>query len=613
MRSTGTRLWRTAARSLGVGAALLLAIPLAGCGPLGGPSEEDAARAFLTAMTTGKPADAANRTTDPDAARTAIAQSRQGLDAESVRAQLREVTENDRGQTVAHYGLRWDFGQGEVWRYDASALLVPDEEQGWKVRWSPKALHPRLAQGQSLAFHEERPDPAPVYDRSGDELMTPQRVVTVQLDPRAAGDVPAVAGELAGALGGVAPGVTQQSITEGVRQTPEGQPYTVVSLRDADYRQVRDSIHDLPGVRFPSRTQLVTVDRSMGTQTLSGITERVDEQVKANAGWRVVAQQRNSGARAATLHEVRPRPVQPVRTTLDAATQRAAEGVLDQHGKSAMLVAMRPSDGEIVTIAQNDAADASGPVALTGQYPPGSTFKMVTATAALSAQGGRLTPDTPVACPPRKTFNGRVLPNEDEFDLGRVPLHTAFAQSCNTTFAQLAADQPADALPKTARKLGVGADFRIPGATTITGSVEASEEVVGRAENGIGQGTVLASPFGMALATSTIAGGEMPTPKLVRDAPTETTKPAGEPPPPQVLDQVRGMMREVVTSGTASGLSGSGEVHGKTGTAQYGDGSHAHGWFTGYRGDLAFAVLLTDAGSSKPAVSAAGDFLGAIG
>ncbi|MHA6800816.1 penicillin-binding transpeptidase domain-containing protein [Bounagaea algeriensis] len=591
---------------------LLLAIPLAGCGPLGGPSEEDAARAFLTAMTTGEAGDAANRTTDPAAARAVIEQSRQGLGAESARAQLHDVTENDRGQTVAHYGLHWDFGQGEVWRYDASAVLVPDEEQGWKVRWSPQALHPRLAPGQSLSFNEERPDPAPVYDRSGTELMSPQRVVTVQLAPQAAGDVQAVAGELAGALGGVAPGVTQRSIVEGARQAPQGQPYTVVSLRDADYQRVRESIYDLPGVRFPASTQLVTADRSMGTQVLSGITDRVDEQVKANAGWQVAAQQMNSGAQAATLHEERPQPVRPVRTTLDMSMQRAAEDVLDQHGEAAMLVAMRPSDGELVTIAQNGAADASGPVALTGQYPPGSTFKMVTATAALSGQGG-LTPDTPVACPPRKTFNGRVLPNEDEFDLGRVPLHTAFAQSCNTTFAQLAVDQPADALPRTARKLGLGADFKMPGATTITGSLEPSDGVVGRAENGIGQGTVLASPFGMALVTSTIANGQMPTPKLVRGAPTETTKPAGEAPSPAVLDQVRGMMREVVTSGTASELSGSGAVHGKTGTAQYGDGSQSHGWFTGYRGDLAFAVLLTDAGSSEPAVSTAGDFLGAIG
>ena len=78
---------------------------------------------------------------------------------------------------------------------------------------------------------------------------------------------------------------------------------------------------------------------------------------------------------------------------------------------------------------------------------------------------------------------------------------------------------------------------------------------------------------------------------------------------PKVLDQLRPMMREVVLSGTATGVAGEGEVAGKTGTAQFGDGTHAHGWFVGYRGDLAFAVLLEDSGESKPAVQVAQSFL----
>ena len=73
------------------------------------------------------------------------------------------------------------------------------------------------------------------------------------------------------------------------------------------------------------------------------------------------------------------------------------------------------------------------------------------------------------------------------------------------------------------------------------------------------------------------------------------------------------MMRAVVTEGTATKLNGLGEVHGKTGTAEFtNDGTRAHGWFVGYRGDLAMAVLVVDAGSSEPAVTAADRFLGAV-
>ena len=55
-----------------------------------------------------------------------------------------------------------------------------------------------------------------------------------------------------------------------------------------------------------------------------------------------------------------------------------------------------------------------------------------------------------------------------------------------------------------------------------------------------------------------------------------------------------------------------GRSFGKTGTAQFGDGTHSHGWFVGYRGTMAFAVLVVDGGSSKAAVAVSGTFLGAL-
>ena len=67
-----------------------------------------------------------------------------------------------------------------------------------------------------------------------------------------------------------------------------------------------------------------------------------------------------------------------------------------------------------------------------------------------------------------------------------------------------------------------------------------------------------------------------------------------EPPDQAGLDQVRQMMRAVVTEGTATRLAGLGEVFGKTGTAEYTDDGRAHGWFVGYRGNVAFAVVLDE-------------------
>ncbi|MFB9569409.1 penicillin-binding transpeptidase domain-containing protein [Saccharopolyspora hordei] len=587
------------------GLAALLLVPLAACSS--GPSEQDVAASFVNAVAAGDAAGAAAQTDDPEQARQAVEAAHRGLSPESVRASVREVTEDQQGTPTATFDLTWDLGAGRVWEYPSRLQLVEGDE-GWKVRWAPSVLHPDLRDGQTLAFREQRPDPAPVRDRDGTEVMRPEQLVTVSLDPQAAGDLPGVAGALADALRSIEPSITQQSIVDGVAKTPQGQPYAVVTLRQADYERVKPQVYDLPGVRFPVQTRLVASDRGYGTQVLAGVSRAVDEQVAATAGWRVVAVD-PSGAEAAVLHEVAARPVEPVTVTLGDRTQRAAEQAVDAVPQAAMLVAVQPSSGDLLAVAQNPAADAQGPVALTGQYPPGSTFKTVTATAGLEA--GKVNVDTPVECPGTKVFDGRVLPNDEEFDLGRVPLHTAFAQSCNTTFAQLAVDLPAQALTDAAQRYGLGVDFTMPGATTITGKVPPADTVVQRAENGIGQGRVLASPFGMALVTASIAEGRMPVPTLIRGTRTEADA-NPQPPSQQTLDQLRQMMREVVTEGTARGLVSSGEVRGKTGTAQFGDGTHAHGWFVGYRDDVAFAVLVTDAGSSGPAVDTARRFLQGI-
>ena len=235
---------------------------------------------------------------------------------------------------------------------------------------------------------------------------------------------------------------------------------------------------------------------------------------------------------------------------------------------------------------------------------------MVTASAVL--QNGLATPDTPLPCPGTTRVGARTLPNENRFDLGTVPLRTAFAASCNTTFAELAAKLPADALPTAAAQLGLVADYDVPGITTLAGSVPTSPEDAQRVEDAIGQGRVETSPFGMAVAAATVAAGRNVSPVLLRGRRTSVSG-AIAPPPATALPALRGMMREVVTSGTAKELAGIAGLHGKTGTAEYQDDGRSHGWFVGFRGDVAFAVLVMDGGSSKPAVRIAGDFLNAVG
>jgi cell division protein FtsI/penicillin-binding protein 2 len=379
-------------------------------------------------------------------------------------------------------------------------------------------------------------------------------------------------------------------------------------LRETDYQTVKNAIHDLPGVRFTTSQRLLAPDAGFAKQVLPGVRTALAPQLDGVPGWSVAVVDA-AGNTVTTLVEEAPKPGGTVGVTLDRGLQAAAEDAVEPLPQQAVLVAVQPSTGNLLAVAQNGPADAAGALALTGRFPPGSTFKIVTALAGVEQAGLRA--DTPVPCPGQTVIGGRPVPNENRFDLGTVPLSRAFAKSCNTTFATVGAGLRPDGLTTAALQLGVGADFDVATLTTITGSVPPAPDLVQRAEDGFGQGQVVVSPLGMALAAATVARGAPVVPQLVAGRPTTVVTPATSP-DPSALDQVRQMMRAVVTEGTATALNGLGEVRGKTGTAEFtGDGKRAHGWFVGYRGDLAFAVLVVDGGTSAPAVAAAGRFLAA--
>ena len=325
-------------------------------------------------------------------------------------------------------------------------------------------------------------------------------------------------------------------------------------------------------------------------------------------GWQVAVVDA-VGAPVTVLEEKKAVATKSVTVTLDPKVQNAAQAAVDQVGQQAVVVAIQPSSGEILAVAQNAAANSGGPIALTNYFEPGSTFKIVTAAAALA--GGDVTADTPVECPGSTTIGPRTIHNENDFDLGTVPLHRAFAASCNTSFGKISADLPPDALLSAARRFGIGANYTIPGLTTNTGKAFSTASVAQRVEAGIGQGDVQVTPFGMALVAATTATGRTPLPRLIRELDTQVD---AQPPALSggIFQALKPMMSEVVTGGTARELAGFGGVRGKTGTAQFGDGTHSHGWFVGYQDDLAFAVLVVDGGSSKAAVGVTASFLSGI-
>ena len=592
-------------------AVLLLLTAVTGCGLFGGEEPDDAARAFADAWSRGDDRGAAALTDDPAGAAALLAAVRGELTPAGLAVQVGQVrTASD--TATASFDVRWDLGQGRVWSYHSEAGLhrgAGGDGPAWVLGWAPTVVHPQLAARQLLALSTTPAEPAPVVDRAGVPLLAPAPVVSVLLDRLQTGDLPTVTAALAKALSPIEPSITQQTITDGAARTPDGRAYTVAVLREPDYQTVKNAIHDLPGVRFTTSQRLLAPDAGFARQVLPAVRTGLAAQLDGVPGWSLAVADA-AGGTVATLAEEAPKPGSTVAVALDRALQAAAEDAVEALPQQTMLVAVQPSTGNLLAVAQNGPADTAGALALTGRFPPGSTFKIVTALAGVEQAGLRA--DTPVACPAETVIGGRAVPNAERFDLGTVPLTRAFARSCNTTFATIGVGLAPDGLTAAALQLGLGADYAVPTLTTITGAVPAAPEQVQRAENAFGQGQVLASPLGMALVAATVAHGGPVVPQLLPGRATEVTK-AATAPDPAALDQVRTMMRAVVTEGTATALNGLGEVRGKTGTAEFtNDGSRAHGWFVGYRGDLAFAVLVVDGGTSEPAVATAGRFLAAV-
>ncbi|MFI5503418.1 penicillin-binding transpeptidase domain-containing protein [Nocardia asteroides] len=567
---------------------LLAALALLPVACSSGPDQpQTVAEAFAAALSSGDAAAAAALTDAPERALPALTTLFDNLGRTDT---VRVATAGDGAFTLES---TWKFGpEGRnEWTYTSTGTAA--DTDGWKIAWNPATVAPGLELGP-LSYSPVYPKPARVLDSSGGDLMTQQVVTLVNLAPDA--DLAAVAGLLA------AHGVTETTLRADLAAA-QGKPITAVALREADIAPVQQGLTGVRGVTLAPQTRLLTVDKALAGPATAGLAELWQQQADKAAGWAVRAQTAEGTQRIAGPDAS---PTTDIASTVDIDLQNAAEAALTPLTQPAAIVALRPSTGEVLAVAQNAPADAQGPIALTGLYPPGSTFKTVTVSAAL--QAGGVTVDTVLPCPGRATIEGRTIPNDDGFDLGQVPLHTAFARSCNTTMAELGVRLPADGLTAAAAQLGLGVDYVTPGLTTVTGKVPSAPNPAQRVESSIGQGTVTASPFGMALVAASLAHGSAPAPSIVRGQPGTADR-AAAPVPATVTSQIETMMGETVTAGTATALRDIPGLLGKTGTAEYLDDEHAHGWFVGIDGDLAFAVFVADAGSSGPAVEAAGRML----
>lgn len=333
----------------------------------------------------------------------------------------------------------------------------------------------------------------------------------------------------------------------------------------------------------------------------TGLQRVLEARLTGRSGSRLVVRDVATGTALSTVKAFPAKAPEGVRTTLDLDVQRAAEAALTGVPSRSTVVVIHAPTGEIRAIANRPVA---GSPAHALSYAPGSAFKIITATALL--QRG-IRPSTQVACPATTSSGGRVFRNDDAKNLGTVSFARAFAESCNTSFLELAEELPPGALQDSAALYGFGRTDLLP-VRVESGSVPMPVGPEEAAAAAIGQGRVEASPLLLATVAAAVSTGTWRQPVLLPGRGASRALPSG------VAASLRQLMRAAVASGTGRAAQGSGgAVSGKTGTAQYGNGSVAHAWFVGYRGDLAFAVFVeTGASGGSTAAPVARRLLAAI-
>jgi len=335
-----------------------------------------------------------------------------------------------------------------------------------------------------------------------------------------------------------------------------------------------------------------------------------------------------------------------VELTLVPKVQQAAYQALTDKGFIGAVVALQPKTGQVLALATSpsfnpnpfashlvttqrsaynalvDAANSAAPDqdvnrGIVSVYPPGSTFKLIVAAAAL--QDG-FTPNTAVTGVPKirlPAAGGATLSNfGGESCAGRggsdVSLTDALAHSCNTAFAQVAMKVGADRLKAQAAAFGVGQARSLGGLEVAPSRIGDLADAASVAQSGIGQRDVAFTPLQDAVVAATIAnGGQRMQPYLVSrvtkpdlsllQPPTEPTS-AGQAVPAAVAGQLKDMMlksEQVMATRSDPALG----IASKTGTAEHGDNpklTPPHTWYVAFAPaddpKIAVAVFVADGG-----------------
>jgi cell division protein FtsI/penicillin-binding protein 2 len=525
---------------------------------------------------------------------------------------------------------------GDITKDVQLRLVMEGEKQDarWRIDWTPETIFRGLSPGRLVRMTRLPTTRGRIVTRDGTELATFGEATQVGVIPGQIRSESGLLASLSGILGMKAEDIKAKYTQSWVK------PDTYVAIRSVRdlSNETRLKLSVIEGVQLrPERVraypsglipQIVgtTAEATPGDATKlaargveagdvigkTGLEAALDEYLLGTYGWRLAIV--DDGERQVELlAETQAVPGLDVVLSLDPKMQRAAEASLAQQTQKAAMVVQDVWTGEILVLA-TDPVSEDFHRAVFGQYATGSTFKLVTAAAALRT--GALKPGEKVDCPQSWSGFGPqwVQVNHESSALGLIDLRTSLARSCNTFYYEMGKrlnDRDPNLLPNTAKSFGLGSATNIDFVLESPGLVPSPEWKKDRFKNdppnalwnpgdatnlAIGQGFLLATPLQMSNYVAAVANdGIVWQPRLVvevrdRAGTVVKTFPKKElrraDTKPTDLSAIRDGMRAVVADpdGTVYFPFRGYEipVAGKSGTAETSQAGRVNAWFIGF-------------------------------
>ena len=489
-----------------------------------------------------------------------------------------------------------------------------------------------LAEENRINIRLLPPTRGTIHDRNGKVLAANEQNYRVVITREDAGDVEAVLNRLSHLVP-----LTAEDIAEVLAATKKNSPFMPITVKDRldwqDFTRVAVNAPALPGVTpemgmsrtYPRDTDFAHVLGYVGPVSEKdlegvenpdpvlripkfqigkiGVEKWMEDSLRGEAGTKRI-EVNHIGRVMRELNRVEGAPGSEVHLTIDADVQNFIQARLGE--ESAACVVMDVQNGDLIACVSSPSFDPNLFVrgisntdfrflmdhdhrpmankAVQGAYPPGSTFKMVTALAALEA--GVTTPETTFRCPGHLEAGGRKFHCWKRSGHGTVNLERSLMESCDVYYYETALKVGIDKIAEMGRKLGLGVRHDLPMSAITEGNMPdkawkleryKKDWVIGDSINAsIGQGFVLTSPLQLAVMTARIASGRAVKPRLVRaidgrEVPVEPAESLGF--ATSNLAAVQNGMVAVMSGGSGTARSArvvadEAKMAGKTGTAQ---------------------------------------------